>query len=136
MLKRLPVWFPPRMSRSSRRLLFLRLQSCLNPLIYQHLSIQGVQMIRKVTKLIEEFQVEEKPLNSLKKPNLDVIRGVVVQVDTTSKVCLFSDVFSCSHSQCWLQTVMLGDGTHIAYDKLCVCTGSVPKARFCLELVC
>jgi hypothetical protein len=43
-------------------------------------------MIRKVTKLIEEFQIEEKPLEALKRPNLNVLRAVVQSIDTAGHV--------------------------------------------------
>lgn len=45
-------------------------------------------MIRKVTKLIEEFKIEEQPFETLVSSNVDVLRGVVVRVDSQRKVFL------------------------------------------------
>jgi len=43
-------------------------------------------MVRKVTKLIEEFHVHEVPYDVLSLPNITVIRGTLVGVDSASKV--------------------------------------------------
>ena len=51
----------------------------------------------------------EKDLASLQHPNLAAVIGVARQVDTSSKV------------------VFLHDGSKHPYDKLCICTGALPK---------
>ena len=53
----------------------------------------------------------EKDLASLQHPNLDIVIGVARRVDTSSKV------------------VFLTDGSEHLYDKLCICTGALPKVR-------
>ena len=55
--------------------------------------------------------VTEKELSSLKDPNLEVLIGSAGSVDTQSKI------------------IFLENGTCVSYDKLCICTGAVPKVR-------
>lgn len=51
----------------------------------------------------------ERDLSSLQYPNLEVIIGNATAVDVTAA------------------TVRLQDGSCRSYDKLCICTGAVPK---------
>ena len=55
--------------------------------------------------------VTERELSSLKHPNLDVLIGSASSVDTQ------------------VRTISLENGTCLSYDKLCICTGAVPKVR-------
>ncbi len=53
----------------------------------------------------------EKDLSSLNHPGLEVLIGTARDVDVDAK------------------TVHLQDGSNCSYDKLCICTGAVPKVR-------
>jgi NADH dehydrogenase FAD-containing subunit len=53
--------------------------------------------------------VTEKELSSLKHPNLEVLSG------------------SANAANTHIKTVSLENGTCLSYDKLCICTGAVPK---------
>ena len=53
----------------------------------------------------------EKDLASLQHPNLAAVIGIARRIDTSSKV------------------VLLHDGSEHPYDKLCICTGALPKVR-------
>lgn len=53
----------------------------------------------------------ERDLSRFKYPNLAIIIGHAKDIDIPSK------------------TVFLQDGRQRSYDKLCICTGAVPKVR-------
>ena len=57
----------------------------------------------------------EKDLSSLRHSNLEVLIGIARKVNITTK------------------TVHLQDGSCHSYDRLCICTGAVPKVRQALS---
>ncbi|CAL5219619.1 g1491 [Coccomyxa viridis] len=72
--------------------------------------LKGVSNVVRITHNIESFEVTEKDLSSLQDPRLKVLIGIAKSVDVTAK------------------SVHLQDGSCCSYDKLCICTGAVPKA--------
>ena len=80
-------------------------------LISSSTSARGIANYVKVTDALESFDVEEVSLSSLQSrhPNLQCRSGVVIAVDP-SKRC-----------------ILLLDGSVVKYDRLCVCTGAVPR---------
>eukprot|EP01026_Neomeris_dumetosa_P019331 TRINITY_DN17796_c0_g2_i5.p1 TRINITY_DN17796_c0_g2~~TRINITY_DN17796_c0_g2_i5.p1 ORF type:complete len:506 (+),score=83.99 TRINITY_DN17796_c0_g2_i5:87-1604(+) len=71
--------------------------------------LKGVGNVVKLTENLEEFEVVERDLTSMPYPNLKVINARVQTIDVENK------------------TVVLQDGSSVAYDKLCLATGARPK---------
>ncbi|XP_076348850.1 pyridine nucleotide-disulfide oxidoreductase domain 1 [Tachypleus tridentatus] len=67
--------------------------------------------VRKITRTLENFDVEEKPSIQLEHecPNVQVIHALVTKLDS-----LHHELF-------------LSDGSVVMYSKLCICTGGRPK---------
>ncbi|XP_034019497.1 pyridine nucleotide-disulfide oxidoreductase domain-containing protein 1 [Thalassophryne amazonica] len=80
-------------------------------LITAGLHIKTVTNYRQVSKTLEEFDVEERPLSVLEQkfPKLTVIHSAVKAL----------------HSQ--LRSVQTVDGMEFGYEKLCICSGARPK---------
>ena len=66
----------------------------------------------KHTKLLEEIKVFEKRADqfSLSNPSIAVLNAEVTDIDTRAK------------------RILLSDGGYVEYDKLCICSGSAPRA--------
>ncbi|KAL5010043.1 hypothetical protein ScPMuIL_012348 [Solemya velum] len=73
--------------------------------------VKAVTNVRKVTKMLEIFDVEEKPMISVQShcPNVNVIHATVKSIDAT-KHC-----------------VLTSDGQVLKFEKLCICSGGKPK---------
>ncbi|XP_018556010.1 pyridine nucleotide-disulfide oxidoreductase domain-containing protein 1 isoform X1 [Lates calcarifer] len=73
--------------------------------------IKAVTNYKQVSKMLEEFDVEERPASVLEEkfPNLTVIHSAVKSLHTQS------------HS------VETADGRIFGYEKLCICSGGRPK---------
>eukprot|EP00698_Gefionella_okellyi_P001713 TRINITY_DN11582_c0_g1_i1.p1 TRINITY_DN11582_c0_g1~~TRINITY_DN11582_c0_g1_i1.p1 ORF type:complete len:483 (+),score=71.67 TRINITY_DN11582_c0_g1_i1:70-1518(+) len=70
--------------------------------------LKGTTMIRRVTKLLEEFRVEHESFEKLLQQRIRVIRGVVTKLDPLAKL------------------VYLG-AESLKYDRVCVCSGAIPR---------
>ncbi|CAF1051950.1 unnamed protein product [Adineta ricciae] len=83
----------------------------------QILLLTGTPLIKaitnyvKVSKFLEEFDIEERPFSYLAEqyPNLTIQNKVVARLDTDRQV------------------IFCMDNTQIQYDQLCICTGARPK---------
>ncbi|XP_074861004.1 pyridine nucleotide-disulfide oxidoreductase domain-containing protein 1 isoform X2 [Carettochelys insculpta] len=77
-------------------------------------GIAGVTCAERVSKTLEEFDVEEQPTAVLEKryPNIKVIESGVKQLK--------------SHEH----KIFTEDGKEYVYEKLCLCTGAKPKLIF------
>ncbi|XP_044199892.1 pyridine nucleotide-disulfide oxidoreductase domain-containing protein 1 isoform X1 [Thunnus albacares] len=73
--------------------------------------IKAVTNYKQVSKILEEFDVEEQPSSVLEEkfPNLTVIHSAVKALNTQS------------------HTVETADGRVFGYEKLCICSGGRPK---------
>ncbi|XP_049616202.1 pyridine nucleotide-disulfide oxidoreductase domain-containing protein 1 [Syngnathus scovelli] len=80
-------------------------------LITAGLQIKTVINYKQVAKVLEEFDVEEKPASVLEEkfPNLTVIHSAVKTLYTQSHL------------------VETADGNIYSYEKLCICSGARPK---------
>ena len=67
--------------------------------------------VMKISKFLEELEVYEKSCDrfSLDNPRICIVEGLVVSLDHQSK------------------QLLLHDGRVVPYDKLCLCTGAVPR---------
>ncbi|XP_069765947.1 pyridine nucleotide-disulfide oxidoreductase domain-containing protein 1 isoform X1 [Narcine bancroftii] len=75
------------------------------------LSCFTVKQLVKVSKILEEFEVEERSTHMLKEhyPNIDVIHSAVQGLDAA------------------LHKIHTESGKEYIYEKLCICTGGRPK---------
>ncbi|XP_063073962.1 pyridine nucleotide-disulfide oxidoreductase domain-containing protein 1 [Engraulis encrasicolus] len=73
--------------------------------------VKTVTNFKQVSKVLEDFDVEEQPSTVLeeKYPNLKVIQSAVKSLKAKE------------------HTLLTEDGQSISYDKLCVCSGAKPK---------
>nr|XP_054752905.1 pyridine nucleotide-disulfide oxidoreductase domain-containing protein 1-like [Lytechinus pictus] len=73
--------------------------------------IKAVTNYQKVSRALEDFDVEEKPSQWLevKCPNVEVIRSEVKGLDPEQHL------------------IKTSDGHHTRYSKICICTGGSPK---------
>ncbi|CAF1576603.1 unnamed protein product [Adineta steineri] len=73
--------------------------------------IKAITNYVKVSKFLEEFDIEEKPFSYLAEQysNLVIKNQVVERLDTDKQI------------------IVCSDNTQIHYDKLCICTGARPK---------
>lgn len=73
--------------------------------------IKAITNYKKITKTLEEFDVEERPNISLqsKCENVKVVQKSVSSLDAKSHV------------------LRLDDGQEVVYQKICLCTGGKPK---------
>ncbi|XP_062592031.1 pyridine nucleotide-disulfide oxidoreductase domain-containing protein 1-like [Saccostrea cucullata] len=73
--------------------------------------IKAITNYKKITKTLEDFDVEERPSISLQTEcvNIKVIQKSVVSLNARSHV------------------LKLSDGEEVHYQKLCLCTGGRPK---------
>ncbi|KAK3098090.1 hypothetical protein FSP39_016016 [Pinctada imbricata] len=73
--------------------------------------IKAITNYKKITKNLEDFDVEERPILSLRTecPNVKVITDTVKLLDSQSHV------------------ILLKSGKTIQYKKCCICTGGKPK---------
>uniref|UniRef100_A0A8C0QX90 Pyridine nucleotide-disulfide oxidoreductase domain-containing protein 1 n=1 Tax=Canis lupus dingo TaxID=286419 RepID=A0A8C0QX90_CANLU len=80
-------------------------------LITAHPVIKAVTNFKQVSKVLEEFDVEEQPKTMLENrfPNVKVIQSEVKQLK--------------SKEHC----ILTGDGSQHVYEKLCLCAGAKPK---------
>ena len=74
-------------------------------------SFRGVTNYVKLTDVLETFDVEDIAHSTLqsKHPNLSCFIGIVSALDRLTK------------------TVVLSDGRIINYDRICICTGAIPR---------
>ncbi|XP_069484528.1 pyridine nucleotide-disulfide oxidoreductase domain-containing protein 1 isoform X2 [Ambystoma mexicanum] len=73
--------------------------------------IKSVTNFKQISKILEEFEVEEQPSTMLENrfPNIKVIQSAVKQLDSAQHV------------------VVTEDGKQYTYEKLCLCAGAKPK---------
>lgn len=73
--------------------------------------LKETSSVIKLTNLLEEIQVYEKRADQfyLDNPAIQLLQHAVTSIDTTNK------------------RIFLDNDTVISFDKLCVCTGSIPK---------
>lgn len=97
--------------------------SCAQKLVELSLSVYRVILISesdvmkeaigvmKVTNYVNEVTVYENSLShfQLNNPNISIIKGKVVSLDYNSK------------------SLTLQNGQIVEYDKICICTGGIPK---------
>ncbi|WAR07082.1 PYRD1-like protein [Mya arenaria] len=73
--------------------------------------IKAVKNYQKVSRTLEQFDVEERPMIAMETdfPNVQVIHNKLTNLDTDKQVA------------------MLADGGEIQYEMVCICTGARPR---------
>mmetsp|Transcript_7925 Transcript_7925/g.20306 ORF Transcript_7925/g.20306 Transcript_7925/m.20306 type:complete len:487 (-) Transcript_7925:79-1539(-) len=74
-------------------------------------ELKTVKVVQRISRRLDELTVIEQPVGNFEGRNLEVVQKYVSRLDTQEK------------------RILLSDGRGIEYDKLCICTGAIPKVH-------